>query len=302
MKKVEKLPKVSIVFSNFNGGKEPIDCLNSIEKLNYPKNKIEVTVIDNGSQDGSSQIIAKKFPDIHLIKLEKDIGLPASLNLGIVNSSGKYIFIGNDDTVLEKNSIRFMVNYLEVNKNVAVLGGKVYYKYKPKKLSLSVCGFNYYLGSIRKPKDILDPNQVQWFQSCAIMIPSSVFKKIGLFDSGFYPLYFDDFDFCLRATKAGFKITYLPQVIFWHGQGKTTQKFPSKKVYYWWYKNKIRFYFKHASLLQMLTAFTLQFFATASKSISTRQNIFPSLFKAYFVNLISLPAIISQKKENGQSK
>ncbi len=294
-----KFPAISIIFSNYNGGKEPLECLASIKKLNYPKNKIETIVIDNGSKDKSPEKIADKFPEVNLIKLKKDIGLPASLNLGIKKSAGKYIFIANDDIVLEKNSIRLMVKYLEANKNVAVLGGKVFFKDEPKKLSDSACDFNFYTGGIKK--GLAKDEQIKWLQSCSIMIPKRIFQKVGLFDSGFYPLYFDDFDFCLRVINFGFKIVYLPNVTFWHGVGKTTQKFPSKKVYYWWYKNKIRFYFKHASLLQMLTAFIVQFFATASRSVSTGQNIFPSLFKAYFVNLIGLREIITKKKENGQS-
>ena len=299
MKKVANLPKVSIVFSNFNGGKEPLECLTSINKLNYPKNKIEIIVIDNGSKDKSPEKIAGRFPEVNLIKLKKDIGLPGSLNLGINKSTGKYIFIANDDIVLEKNSITNMVNFLEKNTNVGVLGGKVFYKNEPKKLSDSACDFNMYKGEIKE--GLAKGNKIKWLQSCAIMVPRTIFNKIGLFDDGYYPLYFDDFDFCLRATKSNLKIIYLKDAIFWHGAGKTTRQFSNKKVYYWWYKNKIRFYIKHASLIQMFTAFALQFFATASKSVSTRQNIFPSLFMAYFVNITNLPVIISQKKKDEQS-
>ena len=114
MKKVANLPKVSIVFSNFNGGKEPLECLASIKKLNYPKNKIETIIIDNGSKDKSPEKIAGKFPEVNLIKLKKDIGLPASLNLGIKKSAGKYIFIANDDIIFEKSSIKNMVHFLEI--------------------------------------------------------------------------------------------------------------------------------------------------------------------------------------------
>src|SRR3990167_4342447 len=169
MKKVANLPKVSIVFSNFNGGKEPLECLASIKKLNYPKNKIATIVIDNGSKDKSPEKIASKFPGVRLIKLKKDIGLPASLNLGIKKAKGKYIMIANDDITLEKNSIKNMVDFLEINKNVGVLGGKVFYKDEPKKLSDSACDFNFYLGEIKK--GLAKGEKIKWLQSCAIMIP-----------------------------------------------------------------------------------------------------------------------------------
>ena len=283
MKKVENLPKVSIVFSNFNGGKEPLECLASIKKLNYPKNKIETIIIDNGSKDKSPEKIAGKFPEVNLIKLKKDIGLPASLNLGIKKSAGKYIFIANDDIVLEKSSIKNMVHFLEKNTNVGVLGGKVFYKNEPKKLSDSACDFNFYLGEIKK--GLVKGEQIKWLQSCAIMVPKIIFQKVGLFDSGFYPLYFDDFDFCLRVKNSGFKIVYLPNATFWHGVGKTTRQFSNKKVYYWWYKNKIRFYLKNATIVQIITATFVQITAICIKSFKEKQNVFSPFARALIVNI-----------------
>jgi hypothetical protein len=268
---------VSIVFSNYNGGNEPIECLNSIAKLNFDKNKLEVIVIDNGSRDGSKEKIIKLFPKTKMIALKKDIGLPASLNLGINKSKGKYVMIANDDIVFEKNCLKIMVNYLEQNKDVGVLGGKVFYKDEPKKLSLSACDFNMYKGEIKS--GLAKGDQIKWLQSCAIMVPRAVFNSIGLFDPGYYPLYFDDFDFCLRATKTNLKIIYLKDAIFWHGGGKTTQKFPSKNVYYWWYKNKIRFYIKHATLFQIISATIIQICATLIKSITIKQNLMPYRLK-----------------------
>ncbi|OGD93356.1 hypothetical protein A2697_03375 [Candidatus Curtissbacteria bacterium RIFCSPHIGHO2_01_FULL_41_44] len=286
------LPKVSIIFSNLNGGKEPLECLFSIGKLNYPKNKIETIVIDNGSVDGSPDKIAKKFPKVKLIRLKSAIGLPPSLNLGIKKSQGKYIFIGNDDIVLEKNSILGMVDYLEKNKEVGVVGGKVFYKDKPKKLTDSASGFNFYLGDIKKPKS---QSEILWLQSCSIMIPKSVFDKIGLFDEGFYPLYFDDFDFCLRVKKANLKLAHLPDAIFWHGWGKTTEKSGRYNMYCWWYRNKIRFMLKNASPVQIISFLTFQIVATVVRSLTERQNILYPLFRAIVENILILPQTIKAR-------
>lgn len=295
-----EFPTISIIFSNYNGGKEPLECLASINKLNYPKNKIETIVIDNGSKDKSPEKIAGRFPQVNLIKLKKDIGLPASLNLGIKKSRGAYIFIANDDIILEKNSIKEMVKFLKTNKDVAIVGGKIFNKEKPQMITQSVCGFNFYLGTIKTPKNKFDPKEVQWLQSCAIMVPAEIFKKIGLFDGGFYPLYFDDFDICLRAKRAGFKIAYLPKAIFWHGVGKTTSKYPGKTIYYWWYKNKIRFLLKNANFIQIITCLTIQFPATTFESIKSKQLILPMLFKALFENILTMPQILKLRHAKNQ--
>jgi len=287
------LPKVSIIFSNLNGGSQPLECLASIQKLTYPRAKIETIVIDNGSMDGSPEKIAKKFPDVKLIRLKKAIGLPASLNLGIRRSTGQLIFIANDDIVLEKNSISRMASYLKNHQDIGVLGGKVFYKDQPKKLTDSASSFNFYLGSIKKPNN---QSGVLWLQSCAIMIPKTVFDKIGLFDEGFYPLYFDDFDFCLRAKKCNVKLAVLPQAIFWHGYGKTTEKSSSSQRYYWWYRNKIRFMLKNASPIQILSSLSCQIFVSSIRSIIERQNLLLPLFRASLKNLREFPRTISARR------
>jgi len=285
-------PKVSIIFSNLNGGKEPLECLVSIQKLTYPKAKIETIVVDNGSTDGSPEKIAKKFPDVKLIRLKKAIGLPASLNLGIRRSTGQLIFIANDDIVLEKNSISRMASYLKNHQDIGVLGGKVFYKDQPKKLTDSASSFNFYLGSIKKPNS---QSEILWLQSCAIMISKTVFDKIGLFDEGFYPLYFDDFDFCLRARKANFKLVLLKEAVFWHGCGKTTEKSQKIKIYYWWYRNKIRFMLKNATVPQILSSLAIQIFVSSARSIIERQNLLLPLFKASLENLREISKTIKAR-------
>lgn len=285
--------KVSIIIVNFNGGQEPIDCLQSVHRLFYPKNKLEIIVVDNGSIDGSVQEIAKKFPEVRLIRLEKDIGYPASLNLGILNSKSNYIFLGNDDVTLEKNSISQMVDYLKSNKTTAVVGGKVFIKDSHKQSTDSANDYNFYTGAFKTPKN---NSSILWLQSCAIMTTRHVVEKIGLFDRDYYPLYFDDFDFCLRAKRAGFDLAYLPQAIFWHGGGKTTAKYPSLKVYYWWYKNKIRFTIKNSSLLQILCTTAVLFVSVTIKSLGEKQPVFYPFAKALLFNLYYLSKTLKSKK------
>ena len=285
-------PKVSIIFSNLNGGEEPLECLASIQKLTYPKAKIETIVIDNSSTDGSPENIEKKFPKVKLMKLKAAIGLPASLNLGIKNSTGRYIFICNDDVVLAKDSISKMLDYFKRNTNIGVLGGSVFYKNNPTLLIESAPKFNFYLGLIKKSKASLRPREAIWLQSCAIMVPKAVFDHIGLFDEGYYPLYFDDFDFCLRAKKAGYKIIHYPDAFFWHGEGKTTDKVHTLQKHYWWYKNRIRFLFKNATPLQIISAIIYQFVIISGKTIYTRRNYLWTFIKALTENISNLPSII----------
>ena len=186
-----------------------------------------------------------------------------------------------------------MIDYLEKNKDVGILGGKVYYKDRPNKLTDSALNYNFYLGTLKKPKS---KKEIAYLQSCSIMIPREVFKKIGLFDDGFYPLYFDDFDLSLRAKSANFKIRYLKKAVFWHGCGKTTEKAPNNKRYYWWYRNKIRFMIKNASPLQTFSFLTFQLITVGIKSIFERKNLLPIIAAALIENLKLYQKTVKSRK------
>lgn len=249
-------PKVSIIFANFNGGQEPIDCLNSILKLDYPASRLEVIVVDNGSSDGSPARIRRKFPKFKLIELKTNTGFAKAINLGIRQSLGDYVFIANDDLVFEENSLKEMVNYATQQPKVGVIGGRIYLKAAPKKLISTGFNINRWTGDIaRNPKEVA-LSLPDWVQGCALLTPKSLIKKIGGLDEGFEHL-FEDVDFCFRARKAGFNVVYLPQAIFWHGESLTADKNKPKK-YYQWYKSKIRFVIKHFSALNLVSILLIQ--------------------------------------------
>src|SRR3989338_8497856 len=135
-------PKVSIIFPNYNGGSEPLECIKSIKNLSYLKDKIEIIVIEN----------------------KENAGFAKAINQGIKGSSGDYIFITNDDIVFEKNSLRNMIEYMEKNPTVGITGGKIFLKSSPKKIIS--CGFmmNRWNGNIFRapyPDKIKEPDWVQ---------------------------------------------------------------------------------------------------------------------------------------------
>lgn len=292
---MKNYPTVSITFPVYNGGKEPIECLNSIVNLNYPKNKIEIVIVDNNSSDGSDKIIKQKFPQVRLIKMKENVGFAKGVNIGIKHSSGAYIFIGNDDIVFEKNSLKNMIEYMEQHPEVGITGGKIFLKSKPNKIISPGFMMNTWTGKIYPaplPEIAKEPN---WVQGCAMLVPRKVFKKIGLLDEGFSLAYFEDFDYCLRAKKAGFSIRYLPDAIFWHGETTTGNKNIQRK-YYYWYKNKIRFTLKNLSLFHMLSILSIQLLIiTPYRFFVLRDGRFIPLIKGLSWNIYHISQTLSER-------
>ena len=101
--------QVSIIIPNYNGQKYLEDCIDSLQQLDFPRENYEIIVVDNASSDNSCDLICSRYPDVILIEAEKNLGFASGCNLGIKNSSGEYIVLLNNDTVVDSNWLKELV-------------------------------------------------------------------------------------------------------------------------------------------------------------------------------------------------
>jgi len=106
---LKKLPFVSIIIVNYNGARLLGNCLSSLFKNKYPKNKFEVIVVDNNSRDDSRTFVKRNFPIVKLIKLSENKGFAAGNNEGYKHAVGELILLLNSDTIADQNWIHEMV-------------------------------------------------------------------------------------------------------------------------------------------------------------------------------------------------
>lgn len=118
-------PLISVIIPTWNRKSYLIQALKSIYSQNY-KN-FEVIVIDNGSNDGTADLVEEQFPDVKLIKNNKNLGASFAKNQGILKSKGTYtLFCDSDIEFTHKECIKKMVQILEENKNIGAIGGEAY--------------------------------------------------------------------------------------------------------------------------------------------------------------------------------
>lgn len=288
-------PKISIIFPNYNGGNEPLECLSSIEKLNYPSKEIEVIVVDNASTDGSDFQIEKKYPRVKMIKNSQNLGFAKAINQGIKKSSGKLIFVANDDLVFEKDSLKNLVIDMNRDPITGIIGGKIFYKNKPKSVSSAGYQMNKWTGNIYYSKNPQKVKEPDWIQGCAMLIKKVVFKHIGYFDENFTH-FFEDFDFCLRAKRANFKVVYSPHATFWHGESVTANKNKPLK-YFNWYKGKILFLSKNLPLINIISILTIQILLiTPYRALILQDGRLEPFVKALIWNFRNLKTVIKIRK------
>ena len=224
-------PLVSIIILNYNAGQLILDCLESITKTNY--DNLEVIVVDNASIDESHRKCKEKFENIRLIENEKNLGYCEGNNVGIQNAKGEFVVILNPDTIVDPDWLTELI--CAYNRYGEAL-------YQPKHLSLNeksifmsagnmmnVFGFGY--AREKGKKDVNQYNmieQIGYASGTCLFAPSSVFKKVGLFDP-FIFLYHDDLDLGWRAAQLGIKSYYVPSSVIYHAEsymlGWNSEKF-----------------------------------------------------------------------------
>ncbi|MDQ7799268.1 MAG: glycosyltransferase family 2 protein [Candidatus Edwardsbacteria bacterium] len=226
MDRKEKSKYISVVILNWNNLSDTIECIDSLLKNVHPVNKI--VIVDNGSTDGSGKMLAEKYSKDQLIELffnEVNEGFSKGVNLGVkkaLKSNPDYILLLNNDTVLDRDCIKKMVDACDLNNKCGIAGPRIFYNHKKEIVWQGGGYFNYYTGGNvvpeknKKPK-VYKTNFVSatFLTGCIMLIKTVVFDKIGLLDEDIF-FYEEDVDFCLRAVKSGYNLQYVPSAVAWH--------------------------------------------------------------------------------------
>jgi GT2 family glycosyltransferase len=284
---------VSIIIPIFNGIEDTLNCLKSLKSLIYPKELLEIIVVNNASTDKSVIEIEKKFPEIKIINLKKNLGFAKAINEGIKKAKSNYYFIINNDIIFDKKFLSILMRYLNNHKNVGIVGGKIYsHKSKHKPIFTGVT-FNPWTGAIKQLPNTSKIKESEWIQGCAMLIKKQVTDVIGLFDPGYFFSY-EDTEFCLKARKAGFKVIYIPKAKAWHKENATIDKLGQKRKGFELYKAKYRYIFKNYSILQIISISIFQFFFISPIRLFIIRKppfYFKSLLNGYIYNLQRLSLI-----------
>lgn len=293
---------VSIIIVNFNGEKWLGGCLTSVFKQNYQA--IEVIVVDNGSNDGSCALIANNFPLVKLIKNEINLGFVEGNNIGYQVSSGQYILLLNNDTIVTDDFLEKLVEYLEQNSDVGVVQPKIYVNNFPRLLDsvgsmwtysgfLSANGFwEKDLGQYDKIKPVFS------VKGACVLIRRQLIDKIGLFPPEYFA-YFEETDFCWRVWLNGSKVLFYPGVCIYHDVGRTSNKLPSPFIDYHCFKNRINSIIKNLSgrLLLVVLPFHILIclFVSFLFACSLKFNNSFAIIKAILWNFFQLRNIFKQR-------
>lgn len=255
--KQNSVPKVSIVVLNWNGLENTLECIESLSKTNYPN--YEIIVVDNGSSDGSSQTLKDRRYKITLLENAENLGFSAGNNVGIlyaIEHGTDYVFLINNDTIVDPDVLKVLVDVSERDALAGMIGPKIYDFYEPDKIWFAGAYIDWKTGeSPHSGKGQIDKGQfntvieVDRLTGCAMLIKRAVFEKIGLLDPDYF-LYFEDVDFCVRARKAGYKSICVQYAKVWHKESMSTKAKDGSPLHtYYHNRNRLLFLKKHGKIL-----------------------------------------------------
>jgi GT2 family glycosyltransferase len=240
----KKEPKVSIVIVNWNRKKLLEACLNSIEKITEYSN-FSIIVVDNGSSDGSTNLVESRFPSVSLLSLEQNRGFAIGNNIGIAkalkNDADYVLLLNNDTLVIQGDWLRKMVETAEETKELGVVGCKLIYsngQVQHVGSRLTIEGLDWINPQIID--EYPEVFEVDVILGACFLIKRKVIDIIGYLDEGFSPFQQEESDFCFRAKKAGFKVCTTLGVKVIHLHGATMQTIESDYFDFIHRKNQIR--------------------------------------------------------------
>jgi GT2 family glycosyltransferase len=241
---------VGIIVLNWNGKEDTKQCLLSLQKLKDPAT---VFVVDNGSSDGSQEMIKTQFPEFRLIETGFNLGYAGGNNVGIelaLKEGFSHIFILNNDTIVDPDVVgAFLEGFSQTG--AGILGGRIFRMDTPDALD--------HLGGKWNPErmdfDYIqhDESPLDYVCGAALMVRREVFETVGLFDARFF-LFWEEADFCMRAQRAGFSVLPCEHAKVWH---KISASFTGGKPHaaYFLYRNRPLWIEKNFSGLERVRYF-----------------------------------------------
>ena len=305
-------PFVSVIVLNLNREKFLEDCLDSIANQTY--SNLEIIFVDNGSGDNSVEFVRKNFPQVKILENKKNLGFAEGNNRGVEIAKGEYIFIINNDTKVEKNCLKNLVDIIDKDKKIGMLAPKILSFENPQ--LIDSVGLNIYFDGIARGRGRNEIDKGQYNRVEEILLPSgcaALYRKrmldeIGLFDKIFFA-YCEDTDLGLRGRLAGWKAISVPSAIIYHHYSGTTGKYSDFKLFlvernHFWVALK-NFPPKLLFLLPIYTLKRYFFFIIGtlfkkgpiSKFQSKKSRLIIIVFKAYISALSKTPKMLIERKK-----
>ncbi len=227
---------LSIIIVSYNSFDVLKPCLDSIRQQDYA-GQTEVIVVDNASVDGTPDMVRDEYPWVKLIAGNENLGYSKGVNIGIRNASGRFFFILNPDTVVRRDSVQELADFMDATPDAGIAAPKLvfldgnvqlscrrFYTFKVLLLRRTPLGRMFKDATAVRDHLMLDFDhdttvEVDWMLGAAMFVRREAVEAVGLMDERFF-LYFEDVDWCYRMKQHGLKVYYHAKSVVTHGYAR----------------------------------------------------------------------------------
>ncbi len=245
-----------------------IDNLNNYYDVSLKRARLErllgyESFTDLGSSDGSWEAIEDAFPDVEQIRVEVNQGVANGLNAGVrelLSRDYDYLLVLNNDIEVEASMLSELVEVAESDPKIGCVGPKIFYYWNRDTL-WSAGGILRFRESVTKERGFneLDRGQyekteeVDYINGCAILVPTRVFREVGLYDPTFH-LACEDADWCMRMKRLGYTSVYAHRAVLYHMVSMSTGVYKPGRTFQTG-RSTALFFRRYGSTLQRLSFF-----------------------------------------------
>jgi GT2 family glycosyltransferase len=227
--------ELSIITINYNGLKDTCALIESI-----PFNdKMEVIVVDNASTNDESSEIERRYPYVKIIRSNQNLGFAGGNNLGIKAAKGKYLFLVNNDTIFKEFNIQALIDRLESSDTIGLVCPKIRFSWGTNPIQFAgytplskVTVRNQAIGFGKEDKGQYETaHPTPYAHGAAMLIKREALEKVGLMPECYF-LYYEELDWSMMFTRAGYQIWYEPACTIYHKESQTTGQNSPLRTYY----------------------------------------------------------------------
>ena len=227
--------ELSIITVNYNGLNDTCALIDSITF----NEDMEVIVVDNGSKVNEASILQERYPIIKAIRSNKNLGFAGGNNLGIKAAKGKYIYLTNNDTVFKEFNPQVLIRRLESSPQSGMVCPKIRFAWGNNPIQFAgytllspITVRNRAIGFGEEDKGQYDsPHKTPYAHGAAMMLKREVIDKVGLMPDCYF-LYYEELDWSMMITRAGYEIWYEPASTIYHKESQSTGQNSPLRTYY----------------------------------------------------------------------
>jgi GT2 family glycosyltransferase len=244
-----------VVLSN-NRPDDTLACLSSLYRSDYQNYR--VLLLDYDSPEDALQAIRTEYAEVEIVPLAENLGYAGNNNVGIkmaLERGAGWILLLNNDTLLDPACLSRMVDVGEADAHIGMLGPMVYHFDEPNVIQSAGGVLEKHWNSIHLGMNETDHGQFQsvrqvdWLSGCAILVRRALIEQVGTLDSDYF-LYWEETEWCIRASQAGWKIFHVPGAKLWHKGVKRNYE-PRPYVTYYMTRNSLFTLSKHKAPLSV---------------------------------------------------